>query len=240
VLQYVAVCCNVLSCAEVCYTCLAACCSVLQCVAVCCSVLQCIAVCCSVSQAVSAVSAVCCSVLQCVVVLCSASQCIPSCYRRLQCDAVCCSVLQCVAVYNIYSELRTNIKTQSNACRSVLKHSVLKTHCNILQHPASSGNSLLHSRTQTFRAQNGAGVCVCCSVLQCVAAFLQCVAVCCSEHIPCSKWRQCVCVVYCIVLQCAAVCCSVVQCAAVWCSVLRHLEIGDAQRCELQCVAVCV
>jgi len=41
---------------------------------------------------------------------------------------------------------------------------------------------------------------VCCSVLQCVAVCLQCVAV------------------WCSVLQCVAVCCSVLQCVAVCCS----------------------
>jgi len=81
--QYVAVCCNVLryvsmpkedaypeECVEVCcsvFKCVAVCCSVLQCVAVCCNVLQCVTVRCSVLQCV----AVCCSVLQCVAVCCS-------------------------------------------------------------------------------------------------------------------------------------------------------------------------
>jgi len=78
VMQYVAVCCNVL-----------------QCVAVCCSVLQCVAVCCIVLQCVT----VCCNVLQCygdtIIGVINGSDPRPV----LQCVAVCCSVLQCVAVY---------------------------------------------------------------------------------------------------------------------------------------------
>jgi len=53
-------------------------------------------------------------------------------------------------------------------------------------------------------------VAVCCSVLQCVAVWLQCAAVCCSVFAVC-----------CSVLQCAAVCCSVLQCAAMCCNVLQ-------------------
>jgi len=68
------VCCSVLQCVAVCYSCVAVCCSVLQSVT---RVLQCVAVCCRVLL-------VCCSVLQCVAVCCRVS-------------LVCCSVLQCVA-----------------------------------------------------------------------------------------------------------------------------------------------
>jgi len=100
-LQYVAVCCNVLQC-------VAMCCSVLQCVAVCCSVLQCVVLRCSdlggkaakpghsligskqlsnpawascppqqfreISSIVTADG--CCSALQCVAVRCRALQCV--------------------------------------------------------------------------------------------------------------------------------------------------------------------
>jgi len=78
-------------------------------------------------------------------------------------------------------------------------------------------------------------VCVCCSVLQCVAAccsVLQRVVVCCS------------------VLQRVAACCSVLQCDAVWCSVCLICEcvcVCGSKRvccsvcvCVLQCVCVCV
>ena len=75
-----------------------------------------------------------------------------------------------------------------------------------------------------------------CSVVQCDSEH---VAVCCSITLfHCSQVLfvfgrvsvlQCVAVVCCSVLQCAAVCCSVLQCAAVCCSVTVSM---------LQCVAV--
>ena len=58
------------------------------------------------------------------------------------------------------------------------------------------------------------------SVLQCVAANMQCVAVCCS------------------VLHCVAVCCIVLQCVAVRCSVLQCVAV-QLTCSVLQCVAVC-
>jgi len=74
-------------------------------------------------------------------------------------------------------------------------------------------------------------VAVCCSMLQCVAAYvyhccgvlqrdavccsmLQCVAVCCSRHVP---LLRCV-AVYCSMLHCVAVCCSKLQYDAACCS----------------------
>jgi len=123
VLQRVAACCSVLKCATVC-------CSVKWCVAVsicsfsalraqegtayviaCCSVMQCmqrVAVCCSVVQTI----AVCCSVLQCIAVRCSESQCAAVCCSVMQGVAVCCSVLQCVAAccsaFHVFSSGGTN------------------------------------------------------------------------------------------------------------------------------------
>jgi len=61
VLQFVAVCCNVLQCVSPSDI------TVLQCVVVCCSVFQCVAVCCRVFQCV----AVWCSAVQCVALCCS-------------------------------------------------------------------------------------------------------------------------------------------------------------------------
>ena len=69
-------------------------------------------------------------------------------------------------------------------------------------------------------------------MLQCVAAgysVLQCVAVCCSEHLVATRKtlrgaatpRYTMSVMCCSVLECVAVCCSVQQCVAVCCSVLR-------------------
>jgi len=57
---------------------------------------------------------------------------------------------------------------------------------------------------------------VCCSVLQCVALMLQCVAVCCVDVAVCCSVLQCVA----LMLQCVAVCCVDV---AVCCSVLRWI-----------------
>jgi len=70
----------------------------------------------------------------------------------------------------------------------------------------------------------GFHLCVCCSVLQCVAVgcsvlrLVQCVAVCCSR-------LQCV-AVFCSVLQLVAVCCSRLRCVAVGCSVLQLMGVG--------------
>jgi len=66
-------------------------------------------------------------------------------------------------------------------------------------------------------------IAVCCSVLYCVCIVLQCVAVCCSV-LPC----------VCILLQCVAVCCSVLQCVAVC------LHCVAVHWSMLQCVAVCI
>jgi len=111
-------------------------------------------------------------------------------------------------------------------------------------------------------AKRTRGVAVCCSVLQCVAVVLQCVAVCCSVlqcAAVCCSILQCVdvqyvavrrpgdkmqrelallqCVAVCYsVLQCIAVCCCVLPCAAVCCSVLQCVAVY----CNaLQCVAMC-
>jgi len=67
VLQFVAVCCKMLS-ADICVA--------DMCVAVCCSVLQCVAVCCSKSADICV--AVCCSVLQCVAVCCEMMPSLPT------------------------------------------------------------------------------------------------------------------------------------------------------------------
>jgi len=69
------------------------------------------------------------------------------------------------------------------------------------------------------------GLCVCCSVLQCVA-------VCCNEALILSASR-CVCV-----LQCVTVCCSVLQYVAVCCNEPLMLSASGSV-CVLQCVAVC-
>jgi len=68
---------------------------------------------------------------------------------------------------------------------------------------------------------------MCCSVLQCVAVWLRCVAVCCSA-LPCI-------VSSCSVLQCGAVCCSVVQCVAV--CVCAHLSLRKMHLFKFECVA---
>jgi len=83
------------------------------------------------------------------------------------------------------------------------------THCNTLQHTTGRARRLaregkleetfadvLHSLIRTTIDDEQQ---VCCSVLQCVAAW-------------------------CSVLQCGAVWCSVVQCNAVWCGVLQCLQ----------------
>jgi len=79
----------------------------------------------------------------------------------------------------------------------------------------------------------GSTVCVCYSVLQCVAvgcSWLQWVAVgfnlfyllCRRQTRRCYNVNVLQCVPVCAsVLQCGAVCCSVVQCVAVWCSVVQ-------------------
>jgi len=117
------------------------------------------------------------------------------------------------------------------------------THCNTLQNTTHCNTS----RTSSFKLDFLCGthickcsrvlqfVAVCCSVLQCVAIFLQFsgglsslsfphphlyrliyVAVCCSA-------LQCV-AVCCSVLQCVAVCCSVLQCDAVCCNVMQRVD----------------
>jgi len=89
---------------------------------------------------------------------------------------------------------------------------------------------------------------LCCSVLQCVAAALQCVAVRCSV-------LQCVAACYgsvrsplCKVLQCVVVCCSALHCFVVCCSMLQQRKITTLQSSfrswrlyysVLQCVTVC-
>jgi len=88
---------------------------------------------------------------------------------------------------------------------------------------------VLRARVQSYEpeAVQSYHVAVCCSVLQGVVHFgtvwcivLQCVAVCCS------------------VLQCGAVCCSVLQCVAVlWVHVLQCVAVLWVH--VLQCVAVC-
>jgi len=104
-----------------------------------------------------------------------------------------------------------------------------------LRHPVLN---VLYQTSYCYRVAKQARrpyLAVCCSVLQCAAAWcsvLQCVAVCCSVLqcvVMCCRCvagasiekaeRECM-------LQCAAVCCSVLQCVAVCCSVL-------------QCVAMC-
>jgi len=94
-----------------------------------------------------------------------------------------------------------------------------KTHCNTLQRTATNALQRCKLRTQRsrpFESRKTATTllsgfamlqCICCSVLQRVAA-------CCSV-------LQCV-VVYCSVLHCVTVCCSVLQCVAVCCSVSQQ------------------
>jgi len=60
---------------------------------------------------------------------------------------------------------------------------------------------------------------VCCSVLQCVAAF--CGSQFASDHD--------------VVLQCVAVRCSVLQCAAVRCSVLQHFVAHSSRATMMSC-----
>ena len=73
---------------------------------------------------------------------------------------------------------------------------------------------------------------MCCSVLQCVAGVLHCVAVCCSvlqcvccsallSFLSCMPWFVAGVLQLRCVLQCVTACCSVLQCDAVQCSVLQ-------------------
>jgi len=62
--------------------------------------------------------------------------------------------------------------------------------------------------------------CVCCSVSQCVAVVLQCVAVSCS------------------MLQCVAMCCSVLQCVAVCCRRDVYACISLCKNAEV-CMFLC-
>jgi len=103
-----------------------------------------------------------------------------------------------------------------------------------------------------------AGVCLHCSVLQCVlqcvavcrsvlqcgavcCSVVQCTAVCCSASqcvAVCRRVLQCV-AVCCSVWQCVAACCSMLQCVAVCCSVLQCVAVFAMSCSVLQCVAVC-
>jgi len=78
-------------------------------------------------------------------------------------------------------------------------------------------------------------VVVCCSVLQCVAAFWR---VCCSVLQCVAVYRRVLArvVVCCSVLQSAVMCCSVSQCVAMCC---RKLQRVDACCNVLVCVAAC-
>jgi len=189
VLRCVAVCCGVLRCVAICCSteddmsrgdglglrcveselivvlrdcvqCVAVCCGVSRCVVGCCSVLRYVAVCCSVLQCVArsvlrcvAVFAMCCcgacGVLHCVAACCSVLQCVAVCCA--ECVAMCCGVcgvLQCVA----WSVLRSV--------------AVFAVCCSELR------PNFLTRREDEMRRKV-----VCCSVLQCVAVCLQCVAV---------------------------------------------------------------
>ena len=84
------------------------------------------------------------------------------------------------------------------------------------------------STCAVIHCQQVSSVAVCCSVLLVFCSVLQCAAV-------CGGVLQCV-AVYCIVLQCVAMCCSVQQCVAVCCSVSHHFAIFCS---ALQCVALC-
>jgi len=176
VLQWVAACCNVRSCAAVCCSalqCVTVCCSVLQCAAVCCSVLQCVAVCRS-DLSVFCSFAVCCSVLQCVAVCCSvgitreqdlASQ---NHSNTLQHTATHCSALQQdITSQKAKLAKRANLLHCAAVGCSMLQCAVVC--CSMLQRVAMCYNVLQW-------------VAVCCSVLQCAV-------VCCSAREEVSRKR---------------------------------------------------
>jgi len=126
----------------------------------------------------------------------------------------------------------------SNMYIHILQHTT--ANCNTPQHRDVLGLPCVRAcvwegeYTQTIRS-----VAVCCSVLQCVAVWLNgsqvCVAVCCS--VLQGEYTQSIrsVAVCCSVLQCVAVCCSVLQCVAVCCSVAEWLTSVCCS--VLQCVA---
>jgi len=142
-------------------------------------VLKCVAVCCSVLQCV----AVCCCVLLCVAVCCSVFQCVAVCCCVLQCVAVCCCVLLCVAFEQV---------PVCESCGSTVAVCACVCLC-VAVHCSRTSARLL------FSQQLG------CSVLQCVAVRLQCVAV---EQVPVFESRGNLVAACGSVLHCVAVCCT--------------------------------
>jgi len=184
--------------------------SVLQCVAVYCSALQCIAVCCSVLQCVAVRH----SMLQRVAVSCSVLQCVAVCVAV--CVAACCSVLQCVA------ECCSGYISAVHQCGLPVKIYGLELCCvccsgccSVLQCVAVY---LLRSKSETRRMVSlyVTKSPIPCSALQRVQCVAPCVAVFTSHRI--SDSLQCV-AVWCIVVQCDALCPSVLQSVAVRCTV---------------------
>jgi len=161
-------------------------------------------------------------------VCCSVLQCIAACCSVLR---MCCSMLQCVRSEKV-SRILCVLQCIAACC------SVLCMCCRMLQCADYTG----------LRQ----GVVVCCSVLQCVAVCCVCIPVCCSVlryvamccgmnivghgrkgYGPRQSVGFSLC---CSVLQRVAACCSVLQCVAVCCSVLQCV----AACCSvLQRVAVC-
>jgi len=199
----------------------------------CCSGLQCIFECCSVMQGV----AMCCSTYVCCCDKCSVLQCVAACCSVLLRVAMCCSVLLCVAMHcSTYVCCSDNCNGVENFLK--FDHECFFCVCERRQSDRVSERVWLcpfdTSRGQmTVRSKpHLCMLCLCCSVLQCVA-------VCCSVlqwHVwrsnDCEKQATPIHVVF--VLQCIAVCYSVLQCVAVTCLEVKWLwEASHTYACCL-------